>query len=386
LSSRYDGSVTGVTNALPNVDTVSIVDLPGSSPRDGLPPDSIGPGEAGPGEVLPDAQLDAAFLSAALPYWHPVARSQDVSGEPSRVRLLGVDLVLWRGPDGSVRLLADQCPHRGVPLSDGTVDPDGTLRCPYHRWAFTGEGTCVDIPQEPGRPIPSMIAARAYQVDEHAGLVWACLVPAGQQRRGRPRFDEAEARGWKRYVGLPMNWAAQAARQIENFCDVGHFSVLHTDVFGNADAPAVDAYSVDRPDDGWRLEMSYRYPAVNPVAPPGPDSRRPLADLDFSYRVELPFAVWLGGAHGPGSVLFVATAPTSATTCRVFWVSAFNTADPIDEAGLQGIEDLIWAPDQRIVESQRPIRLFAAREAHRPFDRLSLAYRRALTDLGFGGS
>ncbi|MGF7235749.1 MAG: Rieske 2Fe-2S domain-containing protein [Frankia sp.] len=364
---------------------MNIVDLPARGPLADARPDDEVLDPAAEGAVLPDDRLDAAFLAAAEPYWHPVARSEEVGATPSRARLLDVDLVVWRGPDGAVRLLVDQCPHRGVPLSGGTVDDDGALRCPYHRWAFNGEGRCVDIPQEPGRPIPSVIAARAPQVDEHAGLVWACLVPPGDERRERPVFAEAEAAGWRRYVGTPLTWSAQAARQIENFCDVGHFSVLHTDTFGNPDAPVVGPYAVNRSADGWRLEMSYRYAGVNPVAPPGPDGRRPAADIDFSYRVELPFAVWLGGAHGPGSVLFVATAPTSATTCRLFWVSALQTDEPIDEAGLQAIEDLIWAPDQRIVESQRPVRLFAAREAHRAFDRLSVSYRRALSDLGFAG-
>lgn len=354
-----------------------------------LPPTGAGPDSSADGDpanaARSDARLDAAFLAAARPYWHPVARSDEVGPTPAQVRLLDEDLVLWRDPDGAVRLLADQCPHRGVPLSGGTVDPDGALRCPYHRWAFSGDGRCVDIPQEPGRPIPVVIAARAHQVDEHAGLVWACLAPPGEERRARPVFAEAEAPHWRRYVGTPLDWSAQAARQIENFCDVGHFSVLHTDTFGNPDAPTVEPYVVHRSADGWRLDMSYRYPGVNPVAPPGPDGRRPVADIDFSYRIELPFAVWLGGAHGPGSVLFVATAPTSATTCRVFWVSALQTDDPIDEAGLQAVEDLIWAPDQRIVESQRPVRLFAARETHRAFDRLAVSYRRALAELGFAG-
>ena len=151
--------------------------------------------------------------------------------------------------------------------------------------------------------------------------------------------------------------------------------------------PAVDPYTVRRTD--WSVEADYRYPSVNPVAEPGPDGRRPVGETNFQYRIELPFAVWLGGANGPGSVMFSVSAPISATRLRLYWMSAFDPAVygnvPVDGAGLQVIEDRIWAPDKAIVESQRPARVFAATEAHRAFDALGVAYRRALRDLGFAG-
>jgi vanillate O-demethylase monooxygenase subunit len=217
--------------------------------------------------------------------------------------------------------------------------------------------------------------------------VWACLVDEADQARPRPRFPEIEELGWPHYVGTVQDWRGQAARQVENFCDIGHFSVLHTDTFGNAEVLAVEPYAVRRA--AWTVAADYRYPSVNPVAKPGPDGRRPVGETLFQYRIELPFAVWLGGANGPGSVLFSVSAPTTATTLRLYWMSAFDPAihgdGPVDGAGLQAIEDLIWAPDQAIVESQRPARVFAATEAHRAFDALGLAYRRALQDLGFAG-
>src|SRR6185369_2662634 len=56
------------------------------------------------------------------------------------------------------------------------------------------------------------------------------------------------------------------------FCDIGHFSVLHTDAFGNGDVLTVDPYPVRRTE--GTVETDYRYPSVNPVAEPGPDCRR----------------------------------------------------------------------------------------------------------------
>ncbi|ADP81621.1 aromatic ring-hydroxylating oxygenase subunit alpha [Pseudofrankia inefficax] len=334
-----------------------------------------------------EAVLDEAFLAAAARYWHPVARSTDVRAAPAHAELCEVPLVLWRRPSGDVAALVDRCPHRGVPLSGGAVDPAGRLRCGYHAWAFDGAGRCVDIPQQPGQNIPDVIAARPVRVEEAAGLVWACLVDETQQARPRPRFPQIEDLGWPSYVGTVQDWTGQAARQVENFCDIGHFSVLHTDTFGNAEVLAVEPYAVHRTD--WTVEADYRYPSVNPVAEPGPDGRRPVGETFFQYRIELPFAVWLGGANGPGSVMFSVSAPTSATTLRLYWMSAFDPAVHgdvlVDGAGLQAVEDRIWAPDKAIVESQRPARVFAATEAHRAFDALGVAYRKALRDLGFAG-
>jgi len=355
-----------------------------------------------------EAQLDAAFLAASARYWHPVARSSDVGAAPVRATLLEVPLVLWRRPaaaspagsgepgaagasaeqgGGTVAALVDRCPHRGVPLSGGEIDTDGRLRCPYHAWAFDGAGRCVDIPQQPGQGIPDIIAAQKVRVAEGAGLVWACLVDEAEEARPRPRFAEIEDLGWPHYVGTVQDWAGQAARQVENFCDIGHFSVLHTDTFGNGDVLRVDPYTVRRTE--WTVEADYRYPSVNPVAEPGPDGRRAVGETFFQYRVELPFAVWLGNANGPASVMFSVSAPTSATTLRLYWMSAFDPAvyggGPVDGIRLQAVEDRIWAPDKAIVESQRPARVFAAVESHRAFDALSVAYRKALRDLGFAG-
>ncbi|MBX6388451.1 MAG: aromatic ring-hydroxylating dioxygenase subunit alpha [Frankia sp.] len=338
-----------------------------------------------------DAELDAAFLAASARYWHPVARSADVGVAPVRAVLLDVPLVLWRRPatpehpSGQVAALVDRCPHRGVPLSDGQVDDAGLLRCPYHSWAFDAAGRCVDIPQQPGQHIPDFIAVRSVRVTEAAGLVWACLVDEAHEARPRPRFPEVEDAGWPCYVGTVQDWNGQAARQVENFCDIGHFSVLHTDTFGNGDVLAVDPYPVRRT--AWTIECDYRYPSLDPVAEPGPDGRRPVGETFFRYRIELPFAVWLGNAIGPDSVLFSVCAPTSATTLRLFWVGAYDPArygdGPVDGASLQAVEDRIWAPDKAVVESQRPARVFAAPEVHRGFDALGVAYRKALRELGF---
>ena len=84
-------------------------------------------------------------------YWQPVALSSDVveGGAPLPLKIMSEDLVLFRGGDGRVGLLALRCAHRQADLSYGRVE-DGGLRCVYHGWLFDAKGACLQQPGEPG--------------------------------------------------------------------------------------------------------------------------------------------------------------------------------------------------------------------------------------------
>src|SRR5262245_25672812 len=76
---------------------------------------------------------------ALRPCWHPVAYARDVGADPVRVTLLGEHYVLVQ-LDGVISAFPDQCPHRGAPLSAGTI-VDGTLQCAYHGFRYGTDGT-----------------------------------------------------------------------------------------------------------------------------------------------------------------------------------------------------------------------------------------------------
>jgi phenylpropionate dioxygenase-like ring-hydroxylating dioxygenase large terminal subunit len=82
--------------------------------------------------------------------WYPVHYLSDLDrSKPTRFTLLGQDLVLWWDRQASSwRAFEDQCPHRLAPLSEGRIAEDGLLECPYHGWAFQGDGSCDRIPQQ----------------------------------------------------------------------------------------------------------------------------------------------------------------------------------------------------------------------------------------------
>ena len=332
---------------------------------------------------------DTAFFDAARRHWHPVARGVDIApGEVVPVTLLGEELALWRTPSGELGLVDDLCVHRGTRLSYGTVSSDGCIRCPYHAWEFDGSGACRFIPQLPEGPIPSRARVGAAQVAEQAGLVWACLVGEEEQARPLPQLPEFEHAGWRTYAGEPMFWACQSARQIENFLDIAHFSVVHVDVFGNPDVMEVAPYTVDRSSDGWSLTTTIDYLGRNPMVPD--ETGNPSVEtIRFDYRVELPFTVALESTMaGSPYVLLSANQPLTAATCQLFWVVAVPDDSPMPDEAIEVGEQMVFHPDRRVVETQRPERLplDLSAELHLPFDKLAVAYRRGLVDLGFPSS
>src|SRR3989442_14183191 len=68
-------------------------------------------------------------------YWIPALRSSELSpgGRVKRVRLLGEDLVAFRGPDGQVGVVGEFCSHRRASLYFARNEAGGPRRG-FHRW------------------------------------------------------------------------------------------------------------------------------------------------------------------------------------------------------------------------------------------------------------
>lgn len=161
-------------------------------------------------------------------YWYPVCYSSQLTGKPKQITLLGEKIVMIR--DGGVAYaLKDRCPHRGVPLSEGTQQFPGTISCPYHGWTFdltTGvlKAAITDGPQS---PICGKVTQPTYEVAERLGMVWV-FVGDGEPA---PPIDEQlpeELVGNPAVVGSRIqprqgNWRFAC----ENGYDEGHAKYLH---------------------------------------------------------------------------------------------------------------------------------------------------------------
>ena len=123
---------------------------------------------------------DAPMGKMMRRYWLPAALSADLvaGGAPKRVRLLGEDLVAWRGPDGRIGITDEYCPHRAASLVLARNEECG-LRCLYHGWVVNTEGRVVETPAEPASsPIKDRVTVTAYPTRESGGVVFVYMGPS----------------------------------------------------------------------------------------------------------------------------------------------------------------------------------------------------------------
>ena len=222
-----------------------------------------------PTATPPPTPLAAAEASAAAPppvppawrdSWYPVAFLRDLDrARPTPFTLLDEELVLWWDRTaGCWQAFTDVCPHRLVPLSEGRLNADGELECPYHGWTFDGSGRCTAIPQAAAgaTPTPRRSACRRHATAEAQGLLFVFagdpaaaaavplpLVPALEEEPGAWLVQDT-------FRDLPMD----ALTLLENVLDVSHVPFTHHRTVGRREnAAPVEAERTSFGPEGFTL-------------------------------------------------------------------------------------------------------------------------------------
>ena len=252
--------------------------------------------------------------------WYPMAVVAHLDpSRPHSVQLLGRDLVLWYAGDGDWRCFTDACPHRRVPLSEGRVEPDGTLLCAYHAWRFNADGRCVAIPQsldaatEQRHCANPRSCALAFPTQQRLGLLWVWGEggPEAEQdsRQRDPVLVEELVDDPARIASvrwnqrdLPYGWDFF----MENVADPAHVPVSHHGLVGNR---YTDARYYDMeprrpmdPQDGFSFAIT-----------PTPEGIREAVH-DFHPPCLMRIAT--ASADGGGLVLALYVSPTRPGWCR----------------------------------------------------------------------
>lgn len=316
--------------------------------------------------------------------WHPAARSADLGDGPVPVTLLGRRLVLFRGADGAAAAVPAACPHRGTDLGLGTVE-GGELLCPYHAWRFDSSGRCTRIPSigTDGR-IPEGAHTSTFPAVERDGLVWVSLDPAASPD-AVPALPTAATTGHRVITGEPMVWRTSAGRHVENILDLAHFPYVHPATFGCEEAEVVQPHEVTV--EPGAIDCHVGVLTRNPDTPDGPlyPGLGRLIELGYHYRVELPYRITLefGFPDGMHRALHEVVAPTDASTCTIYWLLLVDSRLQSPDEDELAFARQVFAEDQPIIESQPPgVPVERTSEVHVPADKLAVAYRRALRELG----
>jgi len=167
-------------------------------------------------------QVSSYAISEA---WYPIAMSNELKDKPISRKILGQNIAIFR-VGGKCHAVLDECPHRKVQLSLGSIDADG-IRCGYHGWKFSGKGECLDVPTGDQKCV-GRLRIPFFSVIESQSLIWiyatANVVPNSQ-----PHFIEYyNDKRFKLFQIKPFLIKASIANCLENFVDVSHTRFLHT--------------------------------------------------------------------------------------------------------------------------------------------------------------
>jgi 5,5'-dehydrodivanillate O-demethylase oxygenase subunit len=157
-------------------------------------------------------------------YWHPVGCSEFITKKPQRVKVLGEDLVLYRGESGTPVLMQLRCAHRSLALDYGRVEGD-SIRCPYHGWLYGRNGQCLEQPCEPERSsYKDEIRLKAYKTQEFSGIVFGYMGP--EPAPLLPLYDVLRMEDGVKEVQV-QNVHANWMNHVENIVDISHLAWLH---------------------------------------------------------------------------------------------------------------------------------------------------------------
>jgi len=308
--------------------------------------------------------------------WYPVIRSDILlPGKPHSVRLLGQDLVLWRA-NGAPQAWQDLCVHRGTRLSLGSVRND-TLTCPYHGWVYDPLGRCILFPAHPEQKPPASARVQTYLARERYGMVWVTL---GQPNKDIPDFPEESDPAFRKFLTGPFPpMRANGPRIIENFLDVTHFPYVHSGILGDPSHPQISDYQVNAGPDGLVARNIAAYQ-------PDPYGTGKGDTVDYTYKVFRPLAAYLAKSAPDGSymALMLIITPHEELSSSAWFYAAVNDKINSSQAEWDAFQNSIFSQDVPIVESQRPelLPLDLQAELHLRSDRLAIAYRRWLRELG----
>ncbi|GIL48718.1 hypothetical protein Vafri_5168 [Volvox africanus] len=322
-------------------------------------------------------------------FWYAAALSENVTDKPLKVDILSRTVTIWRGTDGQVHCLDNVCPHRGAPLSAGwtkTKNGKSCVVCPYHGWAYNGEGVLEEVPsQGPELSFPRRPIVDAYPVEERGGFVWLFFGAKGLPREERPPLPlapELEDPNWRAVYG-EVEFDSPHWSVFENALDMAHIHYIHSSSFGNQDKPVINNMEISR--DTWSItaKFSIYNKPVNPLwnftaVPSVPVEARAYLPSTSSVKITL------GG--GVQMITFVNTVPVDEhrAVIRLCIIRNFALSKLFDNYTRNNMYKIL-SEDKVMIEQLKPEQLMT--EVSLQADLPQIAFRKLRQewiDMGYG--
>lgn len=194
------------------------------------------------------------------PGWVCIGFGKDVPnpGDVAPIDLLSMPLILVRDSHGTLRVFENVCRHRGMILVERARNFGGVIRCPYHSWCYSHDGTLRATPHVGGPGVnthaavdPAQTGLTPVAMGVYMDMVF---VNISGTAGSFDDFIEPLRSRWADFDGKPLyhggpessfqlevacNWKLA----VENYCESYHLPWVH---------PGLNAYS--RLEDHYHIE------------------------------------------------------------------------------------------------------------------------------------
>ncbi len=160
--------------------------------------------------------------------WYVACTPDEFAEKPLGRQICGERIAFYRDNAGKVAAVEDFCPHRGAPLSLGSIE-DGQLVCGYHGLKMGRDGKTLSMPKQRVGGFPCV---KSYPVEERYGFVWVWTGDASLANPDDiPHLEWAVDKEWA-YGGGLYHINCDYKLMIDNLMDLTHETYVHSTSIG----------------------------------------------------------------------------------------------------------------------------------------------------------
>ncbi|MGI9449372.1 MAG: aromatic ring-hydroxylating oxygenase subunit alpha [Geminicoccaceae bacterium] len=183
--------------------------------------------------------------------WSVIGFGKDIPepGDVLPVDHLGIPLLLVRTKDGGVKVLHNVCSHRGMVLINEPTRIGSVIRCPYHSWCYSLDGTLKATPHVggPGHNAHPSIDRSRLGLSGIRSAIWfdMIFVDIGGAAPAFETVIEPLAARWRDFdptvlchagpdISFKLEIGCNWKLAVENYCESYHLPWIH---------PGLNSYS-----------------------------------------------------------------------------------------------------------------------------------------------